>query len=122
MPKFVIIFKEHHGERAFVYDTEDQKDIILCAMAKERLDSDYGFYDTEPKGDPDLFKSETAHLSEADLVRWHLDRIGDASLRKGKPDTYFIKSLSRWMNRRSNYEDEGYTTYPIETAELEIGR
>ena len=120
----IIRFKEKHGDRIFLFSNYYERDLAVAQVAKSRLADGY-WYDTTPKGEPELFRPN-AHLSDAETLAWWIDRLDNPNLRRGKngkpaPDsTHYLRGIYIWMCNRRDYQYEGFNEEHIEPCTLKV--
>jgi hypothetical protein len=104
----LLIFREKHGDRYFTYSTEEEKWLVACHVAKERLEEGW-WYDTTPASDqPDMFRPR-AHMSDAERIGYLLLRAEDPNLRKpGVSGAWYRREVYRWMHGRCHHQYEGF--------------
>jgi len=124
MVRKLIRFSEKHGDRMFVFETEHERNTIVAQVARDRLREGY-WYDTTPRGEPDLFRP-TAHLSDAGEIELWLSKLLDPSLRRGRaggpvPSTgYYLRQIYLWMAGRQQHQYEGFSEDALEECCLTV--
>lgn len=105
----LLIFREKHGDRYFSYSTEEEKWLVSCQVAKERLEEGW-WYNTTPASDqPDMFRPR-AHMSDAERIRYLLERAENPSMRKpGVSGAWYRREVYRWMLNRRYHQYEGFS-------------
>lgn len=114
----ILIFNDtrrYGAHRCFIYQTVEEMYRILASVAKERLESGK-VYSTDRVEYPDLFGSPLHGLSDAERVKWYLDRIESPDNRNGHGPMYYLARLAGFMKIRANdHSDERFwSVYPEE--------
>jgi len=114
----LLIFKEKHGDRYFSFSTEEEKWLIACEVAKDRL-RDGRWYDTTPSSDQlDIFRPR-AHMSDAERIGHLVARAENPTLRKpGVTGAWYRREVYRWMLSRRSHQYEEFTEERISTVEF----
>ena len=114
----IMVFREKHGNRFFTFSTEEEKWLIACHVAKERLAEGW-WYNTTPASDQlDIFRPRV-HMSDAEKIEYLLVRAEKPDMRKpGVSGAWYRREVYRWMRNRCDYQYEGFYEDRLSTVDF----